>query len=278
MAPERRFLVASDLSEPADEAIREAHRWAIAWQAELVVCVVVSRYRADEQGAEARIRARVQALTGRDPASFRVVIDAGTPHAQIVREAEALGSQLLVVASHGHPRLVHLFLGEVAERVVRHARSSVLVVRPHPPTGRMLVGTDFSTPSVAAVIAAVERAKLTGARVTLVHDIGVRVETAVWMATGFGSGFQFVPDEYRTALTHADQQLQALIKELGVEAERRVTDKGAAASLVALAGELEADLVVVGAVGESGVRRHPLGSVAERVVRAAPASVWVVRV
>jgi len=272
----QRFLVATDLSEPADEAIRQAHRWSLAWQAELVVCVVLARHQLAAD-AEARVRTRVQALTGRAADSFRVVVDAGAAHVQILHEAEALSAQLLIVASHGHPRLAHLFLGEVAERVVRHARGSVLVVRPHAATNHMLVGTDFSTPSVAAVVAASERRRLTGAQVTLAHDIGARVDTAVWMATGFGSGFQFVPDEYRSALTSADRQLQSLAEELGVTAARRVTDSGAAQSLVSLAGELDVDLVVVGAVGESGKRRHSLGSVAERVVRAAPASVWVVR-
>jgi len=47
--------------------------------------------------------------------------------------------------------------------------------------------------------------------------------------------------------------------------------------LVVLAGELKADLLVVGTHGHTGLERVFLGSVAERVVRAAPCAVLVAR-
>ena len=38
----QRVLVATDLSEPADEAIRQGHAWAEATGAQLIVCHVVA--------------------------------------------------------------------------------------------------------------------------------------------------------------------------------------------------------------------------------------------
>ncbi len=51
----------------------------------------------------------------------------------------------------------------------------------------------------------------------------------------------------------------------------------AAEQVVQLASDLDADLVVVGTHGRSGLKRLVLGSVAERVVRLARCPVWIVR-
>ena len=44
--------------------------------------------------------------------------------------AREVGAEMIVVGTHGHTGLKHVLLGSVAERVVRHAPCSVLVVRP----------------------------------------------------------------------------------------------------------------------------------------------------
>jgi nucleotide-binding universal stress UspA family protein len=59
------------------------------------------------------------------------VIEAGDPADVICRTAERLGSDVIVVGSHGRTGLGRLFLGSVSEHVVRHAPCPVLVVR-HP--------------------------------------------------------------------------------------------------------------------------------------------------
>lgn len=59
---------------------------------------------------------------------------------------------------------------------------------------------------------------------------------------------------------------------------RRVEEAGDAGPILCdLAGELGADVVVVGSRGRSGIRRAVLGSVSDHVVRNAPCPVLVVR-
>ncbi len=54
----------------------------------------------------------------------------GQPATEIVDYAEHWRADLLVIGSHGRSGLVgHLLLGSVAERVLRHARCTVLTVR-----------------------------------------------------------------------------------------------------------------------------------------------------
>lgn len=47
----------------------------------------------------------------------------------IVREAAEQGCDLIVTATHGYTGLAHGLIGSTAERGVRHAACSVLVVR-----------------------------------------------------------------------------------------------------------------------------------------------------
>jgi nucleotide-binding universal stress UspA family protein len=54
----------------------------------------------------------------------------GRPDREIVRLADELGAQLIVVGTRQHSELERMFLGSVAERVVREAPCAVLVARP----------------------------------------------------------------------------------------------------------------------------------------------------
>ena len=62
-------------------------------------------------------------------ANISVVVRDGKPFQEICHAAETLGADLIVLTTHGHTGLKHVWLGSTAERVVRHAKCPVLVVR-----------------------------------------------------------------------------------------------------------------------------------------------------
>ncbi len=53
----------------------------------------------------------------------------GAPHVEIVRTADAIGADLIVMGTHGRSGLAHLLIGSVAEKVVRSSTIPVLTVR-----------------------------------------------------------------------------------------------------------------------------------------------------
>jgi nucleotide-binding universal stress UspA family protein len=57
----------------------------------------------------------------------------GDPRQEIVKDAEQLGADLIVVGSHGRTGMQRWLLGSIAEHVVRHAPCSVEVVRQRKP-------------------------------------------------------------------------------------------------------------------------------------------------
>jgi len=75
---------------------------------------------------------RVSALAKKIAAPYRgaALIRQGQPSDMLAAAVRELGSDLLVIATHGRTGLNRLLLGSTAEKVVRHAPCPVLVVRP----------------------------------------------------------------------------------------------------------------------------------------------------
>jgi len=58
----------------------------------------------------------------------RCAVEFGTPHNNIVEKAEAEGSDMIIMSTHGRTGFDHLILGSTAEKVVARASCPVLVV------------------------------------------------------------------------------------------------------------------------------------------------------
>ncbi len=80
-----------------------------------------------EPGLRDEIRAWARALPEGEKADVEVL--EGSPAEEIVRFAREGAYDAVVMGTHGRTGLKHLVLGSVAERVVRHARCPVVVVR-----------------------------------------------------------------------------------------------------------------------------------------------------
>jgi nucleotide-binding universal stress UspA family protein len=68
------------------------------------------------------------AQDGKVEVTWQAVV--GTPYYKIIEVAAAEKADLIVMATHGRTGFSHLFIGSVAERVVRTAPCPVLTIRP----------------------------------------------------------------------------------------------------------------------------------------------------
>jgi nucleotide-binding universal stress UspA family protein len=296
MALGDKVLVATDLSESADEAIRQGHLIADEASSRLIVCHVVhemmrysplfpQRVQAEteaviaiERQAANAVEQRVMAITGRAPDAFEVNITMGTAEAEILRVAEEIGATLIVTGSRGLTGITRLLLGNVAERIVRYAHCPVLVVRKHEQTNKTLAPTDLSEHAAPAVALAAQIAKQRGGTLVVMHSLDILPRPAFGFTVPFGGVPVIPPPEVVTqARNGADEVLAGLLDRLGAQGERRVVEGDAATSIIQTADQTGTDLVVVSTHGRTGLARVALGSVAEKVVRGAHCSVLVVR-
>lgn len=292
MSKQKTVLVATDLSEEANEAICQAHAWATADNARLIACtalpasplrpifphVALDESRsADRAGVELAdaLRDRISRLTGRAEGDVSIRVERGAPYAEILRAAEREAADLVVVGSRGESGIRRLLLGSTAEKVVRYAHCSVLVARPSPSTRSVLAATDLSDPSLPALRAGADFARRKKGELAALHCFQVEVFLPVASAS-FALPVPIAEERVRLR-DSAEVALERALEKVGVEARPIVEEGHATKCIVDLAERLSTELVVVGTVGRTGLARLALGSVAEGVVRAAPCSTLVVR-
>ena len=163
---------------------------------------------------------------------------------------------LVVVGDHRTPRSAGIALGSVATNLAHRLTVPLLVARRADLSfpRHLIVASDGSGSSHTAVRLAARVVRQHGSTLTLVHVEGE-------------------PDDRRRRGFAEDAA--RLFDELGVE-PAIVYERGDPPEAIVSAGErMEADLVVVGARGVTGVRA--LGSVSERVAHEARCSVLVAR-
>lgn len=143
---------------------------------------------------------------------------------------------------------------------------------------RIVVGTDGSSTADRAVEVAGELARLSGAEVQVVT--AYRPVRAAVMAGVSASGGMLAPawlgDDERIAAEEVVRRAKERLEGTGVAVHAIARLGEPADALLAIAEELDAELLVIGNRGISGVRRYLLGNVADRVAHHAPCSVYIV--
>ncbi len=293
----KRVLCATDLSEASDEAIRQADAVARQEGAALALCHVVpdvqrihalfpQRHLAEalaapdaERLARDALLERARALTGRGPNEVEAFVELGSGYAEILVRAESWKADLVVAASHGRTGLARVLLGSVATQLVRHAHCPVLIARASAERGIVLAATDLSDASLPAVKAAAAEATRRGATLLVLHVLDLVGPSAfISLGSPFGMASTSPSEEtIRAVHSAARVTLESALAGLGASGEIEVADGEAAATILRVADERRAELVVVGTRGRSGLARVALGSVAERVVQLAACSVLAVR-
>jgi nucleotide-binding universal stress UspA family protein len=219
---------------------------------------------------------------GNWPVEFRLI--EGPVGEAVCDEAGRIGADLIVMATHGRGALGRLWLGSVADHVVRHSTRPVLLVHPgrdgvpslnH--DGRaILVALDQSEYSDAILDPVVDLAQVTGAGVTLLTVVAPTFDAAE-------PTMPFpVPQHPAICARRSDEahcrlrRVAARLRRRGVSVSRRVVvGDSAAGGILSVLGEPRFDMVALTTHGAMGVRRLIVGSVAEKVIRAAEKPVLV---
>lgn len=288
----RRILWPTDFSEGAGRAFPYAAALASWHEAELHVLNVKEDGSAEPTGMESSFPVSQDTLTrllnaeGEPPQhvdleTLTVVQEQSeeeSPPETIVAYAEEHEVDLVVAGTHGRRGLQRLLIGSVAEEVLRTAPCPVLTVRgeedvaPAWAVRNILVPIDFSDASLEALRHAKELALTYGAQITLLHA----VEEVVY-PSAYGVEPANLPGPQ--VINRVEKNLADLARtEVGYEHVVVQANVGYAPSTILDYAEgNEMDLIVIATHGRTGLERMLLGSVAERVVRRAPAPVFVVK-
>jgi len=179
-----------------------------------------------------------------------------------------VAADLVVMATHGHGAVSRFFLGSVADELIRHVETPVLLVRPQEPppdllpesvADNVLIPLDGSPLAEQVLGPAADLARLLQARCTLFRVVEP-------------NGKSGRPGEAEGYLRGIADRLRG--QELAVDARVVVAPRAADAISEEAA---RAGLIALSTHGRGGVRRLLLGSAADKVIRGTSLPILVYR-
>jgi universal stress protein E len=302
MSGNARVVVGVDFTECSRAALAQAVRLSGAGADVLAVHVVerslIEQVGASLEAAADSVRERVIGHTRYglermvaeipDGKDVRLEVVAGSAAGELVRIARDSKAELLVLGSVGQGHSGgKTGVGTTAGRCVRHGPTDVLLVRPEAtgPFKRIVACVDFSDTSARALREAVKLAHRDGAAVEAVHVFAPPPPAypptdaiGLWPipAPDYAELSATLRESAATALAQLVASLGAAAK--GVEIRTSVVDDTSyARGICEFASRKNADLVVLGTLGRTGLRYLLLGSTAEKVLRDVGCSVLAVK-
>ncbi len=283
MGKYNKILIAVDGSPASKNALRQAFKLAEDKKSWITVVSVVPPYEGDleligirninevlRQPCEKSLTEAVE-IAEAEKASIKTVCEEGEPYEEIVDLAESERCDLIVMGKHGKTGLERSLMGSVTARVIGHSKTDVLVIPMDTQIGwkNILVATDGSKYSNDAVDDAINYAKSYKGSLKAVCVVNVTDE------------FQAqAPAMVEKLVSQAKETLKAVknkAEQAGIEIETFVREGEPYAVIVNLARQLNADTVVMGSYGRTGLKRLFMGSVTERVIGYAGCAVLVVK-
>lgn len=295
-----RILVATDFSSCSDSALKQAvglaqksagHITLVHVLPNLRRLVETASYkaRADylygdgaqfrkevEEASETRLKALAADLGSQGiSVSYKTLI--GSPYAEITRLVMEDGSDLVITGTRGISGWKQFMLGSTAQKLIRTCPVPVWVVKAEhfAPPKIVLAATDFSEGSHRAAEEALSVARQTAAKLHLVHVID-EAEFPIEILSNASTASSM----WRDVREEVESRFQKLVSELGATSDEIIchTVNGAPWHEVSkLAAELQAELLVLGTVGRSGLQGVLIGNTVERVLQTCDCSILAVK-
>jgi nucleotide-binding universal stress UspA family protein len=236
------------------------------------------QHRQQEQSYLAEVESRLG-----DSANVDTVLLEGNVAEKIAEYADEIEAGMVLMTTHGHTGVSRMWLGSVADAIIRQTTLPLLVIHPahggHVPQDVMsfkhiLVPLDGSDLSTTILQPACDLARAAGARITLTHVVS---STAVLGARIF----PLLPDDITPAMAKAQTYLESLADEIAdddLDVSVHVEEHEAPGRAIAhIAKKLDADVIAIATHGYGGLKRALLGSVADKVLRSSPLPLLVQR-
>jgi nucleotide-binding universal stress UspA family protein len=207
------------------------------------------------------------------------------PAAEIVEHARSMPADLLVLGTHGRSGIERLFLGSVAERVLRLADCPVLTVPVQQPDAvpaaspvfkTIVCPIDFSPPSLLALEHALSLAREADANLTILHVASLAIEPTTFEATAAMT----IAEYRRRTEAELEARLRAAVPaDAGTycHVDTMMVHGTPGREVVRVATERRADVIVMGVHGRGAVDLALFGSTTQHVVRAAHCPVLTIR-
>jgi nucleotide-binding universal stress UspA family protein len=270
----KKILWATDFSDEAQEALFYTVTFAKTFNAKIVALHIVPDFspalydtasvirgelarRVDDMKKEAD--KRLQTIKNNQGIPFKIIVKEGNASKKIIETAEEEKVDLIVIGRRGMSAIEKLFIGSVANHVLRNSHVPILVTKKKtgkPQFKKILVPTDFSDQEEVERDFAWKLAKGFGSDLTLLHILELH-------------DFEFSPQVL-------DELFTSLLKKLKKRKKREKTEIkveedvyraiNSSIGIVDYAETHKFDLIVISTCVQSKIERFFLGSTTEKVI------------
>jgi len=279
----KKILVAYDGSVSSRNAFKQAIRLAESEKSWMKVVAVMPSYEGELditavrnlkevlRGPGEKLLKEAEEIAKAEGATVVTNLEQGEPYERIIDVAESENCDLIVMGRRGLRRLERAFMGSVTARVIGHSRKDVLVVPRDTGIGlgKLLLATDGSIYSNAAMERAIDLAKSYGSALMAVSVVDVPPEF-----------YAEAPNAFEDMVLKTKGNVSDVKKKAeasGLQASTFVGEGDAYKVITDLAVKEKAEMLVMGSHGRTGLKRLLMGSVTEKVIGHAPCPVLVVK-
>ncbi len=287
-----RVLIGFDGSAPARAAVDELLRLPLPSGLRVRALVALggidgpAAIRTAVRDALRNHAARIDELLRKRWPMARTTLSTEPPAAALLAEGRRMRPDLLVLGWRGHGPVRRMLMGSVSRSVAREARAAVMVVRgPRKRAGQakcFVLGYDGSPNSRRALRLLAKLEPSPGSRVLVLTSLPPLY--APPLSPMPMQARRLALAAIRRAERAREKQARARLERAagalrrgGWSVETRVTPQAPLLSLLDAASAFDADALVVGARGVSGIERVLLGSVANGALERSPCPVIVAR-
>jgi len=291
----QQILLATDFRTASIEAAQVAAQMAHTFGSHITLLHVeppmpewsVGRQELKEHVARA-LRQLAEHLEQQKVKVMELPLAGGSPADLIVGTAHHMDADLILIGAGERSELDRFALGPVAAAVMQHATQPVLAIRPAPTQAtfqRILCPVDHSDSSLRGLENAIRLAKAFEGQLTVLsvvppvsHFKSAWVVPSVWSVVGGGPTTLEIATEAHEAKWR--EEFDDFLKQVNfgdVTWCKEVRSGIPHEEIVAAAEEHQANLLVMGSTGRTGLLRLLMGSVTRRVIQHLPCSLLTVK-
>ncbi len=278
------IVVATDFSTRSNRALRQAGLLAQTGDAQLHIIHVVDEdqpadlVRVEEREATRVLEEQIASMPQLRGIRCNPVVTTGHAFDGILRTAESVDPELIVMGQHRKQGLLDMFVGTTIERVVRGGRHPVLMVNNEAQRNyeRVVVPVDMSEVSANAIRVALSTGLMREDAATILHAFAPLGKSRMISAGAHPATInEYVRSENEMALAELTEFLVA--SGLGSRRWSLRAEEGSPMQVISGAvSRARPDLLVMGTHNRTGLSRALIGSVTEEALRSLKVDVLAV--
>lgn len=278
------IVVATDFSTRSNRALRQAGLLAQTGDAQLHIIHVVDEdqpadlVRVEEREATRVLEEQIASMPQLRGIRCNPVVTTGHAFDGILRTAESVDPELIVMGQHRKQGLLDMFVGTTIERVVRGGRYPVLMVNHEAQRNyeRVVVPVDMSEVAANAIRVALATGLMREDTATILHAFSPMGKSRMISAGAHPTTIdEYVRSENERALAELSDFLVS--SDLGSKRWSLRAVEGLPMEVInSVVSQARPDLLVMGTNNRSGLSRALIGSATEEALRSLKVDILVV--